>query len=185
MNIFSMVSSDIKAKARWLYGNDSWRNVLKARLTDGTNAMILYRWMQWAQRWKLSPLAMVLNKMIGMAGGCVIGRGADFGEGFVLVHSLGVVINTAVKGGRNVIIEHQVTIGAEKGVSPKIGDNVFIGAGAKILGGVSLGNGCKVGANAVVVDDVPEGATVVGIPARVVRMDGVKPGTNTKSATLM
>jgi len=51
-----------------------------------------------------------------------------------------------------------------------IGDDVFIGAGAKILGAVSLGNGAKVGANAVVLDDVPEGATVVGIPARVVKI---------------
>jgi serine O-acetyltransferase len=85
------------------------------------------------------------------------------------VHSQGVVINTSVKGGRNVMLEHQVTIGAEKGAYPVLGDNIFIGAGAKILGGVRIGNGAKVGANAVVVDDVPEGATVVGIPARVVR----------------
>jgi len=142
---------------------------VKARLTDGTTAMILYRWMQWTQRRRLLPLAMAFNKL-NVMGGCVIGRGADFGEGFVLVHSLGVVINTSVKGGRNVVIEHQVTIGAEKGDVPRIGDNVFIGAGAKILGGVTIGNGAKIGANAVVVEDVPAGATVVGIPAKVVKV---------------
>jgi len=169
MNLFSFVFSDIKAKARWLYGDDSFRNLLKARFTDGTNAMILYRWMQWAQRWRLVPLAMIFNKLTGVAGNCVIGRGADFGPGFVLVHSLGVVINTSVKGGRNVVIEHQVTIGAEKGLSPVLGDDVFIGAGAKILGAVTIGNGAKVGANAVVLDDVPAGATVAGIPARIVK----------------
>jgi serine O-acetyltransferase len=79
-----------------------------------------------------------------------------------------VVINTSVRGGKNVVIEHQVTIGAEKGQSPEVGDNVFIGAGARIIGAVHVGKGAKVGANAVVVDDVPAGATVVGIPARVV-----------------
>ncbi len=168
MTVFTLIRSDMRAKARWLYGDDSFRNLIKARLTDGSTAMILYRWMQWAQCHHLAPLAMIFNKL-NVWGGCIIGRGADFGEGFVLVHSIGVVINTTVKGGRNVVLEHQVTIGAEKGVSPILGDNVFVGAGAKILGGVTLGKGAKVGANAVVLDDVPEGATVVGIPARVVK----------------
>jgi serine O-acetyltransferase len=169
MNLFSLIRSDMRAKARWLYGDDSLRNVVKARLTDGSTAMVLYRWMQWAQRRHLVPLAMLFNKL-NVIGGCIIGRGADFGEGFVLVHSIGVVINTSVKGGRNVVLEHQVTIGAEKGLSPVLGDHVFVGAGARILGGVTLGKGAKVGANAVVLDDVPVGATVVGIPAKVVKM---------------
>jgi len=168
MNLFLLIISDVKAKARWLYGDASFRNLLKARLTDGTSAMIRYRWMQWAHRHRLVPLAMVFNKL-NVWGGCIIGRGADFGEGFVLVHSHGVVINTSVKGGRNVVIEHQVTIGAEKGLSPVLGDEVFVGAGARILGAIKIGNGAKVGANAVVLDDVPDGATVVGIPARVVK----------------
>jgi len=168
MNLFSLIRSDLCAKAQWLYGDCSFKSVIKARFTDGSTAMIIYRWMQWAQRRHLVPLAMVFNKL-NVMGGCIIGRGADFGEEFVLVHSLGVVINTSVKGGRNVVIEHQVTIGAEKGVSPVLGDRVFVGAGAKIIGGVRIGNGAKIGANAVVLDDVPEGATVVGIPARIVK----------------
>jgi serine O-acetyltransferase len=168
MNLITLIQGDIRAKAHWLYGNDSLKSIIKARFTDGTSAMIIYRWMQWAQRRHLTPLAMLFNKL-NVMGGCIVGRGADFGPGFVLVHSQGVVINTSVRGGRNVIVEHQVTIGAEKGASPIIGDNVFIGAGAKVLGGVTIGSGAKVGANAVVVDDVPAGATVVGVPARVVK----------------
>jgi serine O-acetyltransferase len=62
-----------------------------------------------------------------------------------------------------------VTIGAEKRESPKIGNDVFIGAGAKVIGPVEIGDGAKVGANAVVVHNVPASSTVVGIPARVVR----------------
>lgn len=168
MNLFSLIRSDMRAKAQWSYGDTSWRSLLKARCTDGSTAMVLYRWMQWAQSRRLVPLAMLFNKLNVVLGNCVIGRGADFGEAFVLVHSLGVVINASVRGGRNVVIEHQVTIGAEKGDSPVLGDNVFVGAGAKIIGGVRVGNGAKVGANAVVVDDVPDGATVVGVPARMV-----------------
>jgi serine O-acetyltransferase len=104
----------------------------------------------------------------------VIGRGADFGPGFVILHSFGVVINSQVRGGRNVVIEHGVTIGAEKDTSPVLGDDVFIGAGAKIIGGVRIGSRVKIGANAVVTKDVPDDATVVGVPARVVKLRGEK-----------
>jgi serine O-acetyltransferase len=88
----------------------------------------------------------------------------------VLIHSTGVVINGSVRGGANVYIEHQVTIGAELRQSPMIGNDVFIGAGAKVIGSVKVGDGSRIGANAVVVDDVPANSTVAGIPARVVRM---------------
>ena len=132
--------------------------------------MILYRLMQWARRWRLSPLEMIFNKLNAVCCRCIIGRGAEFGPGFVLIHSMGVVINGRVRGGRNVFVEHQVTIGAERRQSPLLGDDIFIGAGAKIIGAVTIGSGARIGANAVVVDDVPENATVVGIPAKVVRV---------------
>jgi serine O-acetyltransferase len=131
--------------------------------------MILYRLMQWAGRYHLVPLEMIFNKLNAMLGNCIIGRGADFGPGLVLIHSTGVVINGRVRGGSNVYIEHQVTIGAERRTNPVLGSDVFIGAGAKIIGQVHVGNGSRVGANAVVVRDVPAHSTVVGIPARVVR----------------
>jgi len=175
MTVFALIRSDIRAKAEWLYGDATWRSCLKARFTDGTQAMIVYRLMQASQRAGLTPLAMVFNKLNVVFGGCIIGRGADFGPELVLVHSQGVVINTAVRGGRHVVIEHQVTVGAEKGAAPVLGDNVFIGAGAKIVGAVHVGSGAKIGANAVVLDDVPEGATAVGVPARVVKTVDQRP----------
>ena len=64
------------------------------------------------------------------------------------------------------------TIGAEKDESPVLGDNVFVGAGAKIVGAVRIGSNVKIGANAVVVDDIPDGATAVGIPAKVIGATG-------------
>jgi serine O-acetyltransferase len=139
-------------------------------LTDGTAAMVIYRLMQWARRWRLAPLTMLFNKMNAVFGQCIIGRGADFGPGFVLIHSQGVVINSAVRGGARIFIEHQVTIGAEQNASPSLGSDIFIGAGAKIVGAVTIGDGARIGANAVVVDDVPANSTVVGIPARVVKV---------------
>jgi serine O-acetyltransferase len=161
--------SDLRLKARWCYESERWPAVLKVLLTDGTAAMILYRLMQWSYRWRLAPLAMVFNKLNAVFCNCIIGRGAEFGPGFVLIHSTGVVINGSVRGGSNVYLEHQVTIGAERRQSAILGNDVFLGAGAKVIGAVRIGDGARVGANAVVVDDVPAYATVVGIPARVVR----------------
>ena len=165
MRCLSLIHADISAKAQWLYGQNTARTRCQALCTDGTAAMILYRFMQAAQRAGLAPLAMLLNKLIVWFCGCIIGRNASFGPRFVLIHSLGVVINTNVKGGEDVYIEHQVTIGAEKGESPIIGNHVFIGAGAKILGPVRVGDHVRIGANAVVCKDIPDHATAVGVPA--------------------
>lgn len=166
-----LILSDLRAKAEWCYESRRWPAVVKVLLTDGTPAMIWYRLMQGARRWRLAPLEMLFNRCNTIFCSCVIGRGAEFGPGFVLIHSLGVVINGSVRGGAGVKLEHQVTIGAEKRQSPVLGDGVFVGAGAKIIGPVSIGTGVRIGANAVVLKDVPPNATVVGIPpAQVVKM---------------
>lgn len=167
----TLVASDLSAKARWCYERSDWKAIVKVACADGALAMLLYRLMQWSRRYRLAPLEMLFNKLNAVLGGAIIGRGAEFGPGFVLIHSQGVVINGQVHGGSHVYIEHQVTIGAEGRASPLIGSNVFIGAGAKIIGAVTIGDRARVGANAVVVHDVPPGATVVGIPARVVRQN--------------
>ena len=131
--------------------------------------MACYRLMAWSHRHHLAPLTMVCNKVNAVFGQCIIGRGATFGPGFVLIHSQGVVINGAVRGGSRIYVEHQVTIGAEKDQSPVLGDRVFLGAGAKIVGPVTIGSDVRVGANAVVVRDVPSGVSVGGVPARILR----------------
>jgi len=167
--LYELIRSDLRAKAQWSYGNASPRSLAKTLLTDGTAAMLWYRLMQWAGKWRLRPLEMIFNKLNAVCCNCIIGRGAEFGPGFVLIHSTGVVINGQVRGGSHVYLEHQVTIGAERGMSPRLGDNVFVGAGAKIVGPVTIGRNCRIGANAVVVHDIPSGSTAVGIPAKVVR----------------
>ena len=169
LTLRQLIMADLRQKAIWCYESESAGSLLKVLVTDGTMAMILYRLMQWSRRHRLGPLEMVFNKLNSMFCQCVIGRGAEFGPGFVLVHCNGVVINGRVQGGSRVVIEHQVTIGAERRLSPVIGDDVFLGAGAKIIGEVTVGSGARVGANAVVVDDIPPHSTAVGIPARVVR----------------
>lgn len=168
MTFLQLLRADVQAKARWVYGDTSGKSVLKTLLTDGTFGMVMYRLMQAAHRRRLVPLAMLFNKLNAFFGRCIIGRGAEFGPGFVLIHSYGVVINAAVRGGADVKIEHLVTIGAERGASPELGDDVFLGAGCKVVGDVRIGSHVKVGANAVVVKDVPDNCTAVGIPAKIV-----------------
>ena len=92
-----------------------------------------------------------------------------------MMHPSGVVINSGVKGGKNIVIESGVVIGAARNgfpvEVPRLGNSIFIGAGAKILGGVRIGDNVKIGANAVVLEDVPDNATAVGIPARAVKIN--------------
>ena len=175
---------DLRTKAEWCETTSTARVLLR----DGTTAMAFYRAMRLCQRLRLVPLAFLLHRMNACIGHAVIGRGAEFGPGFVILHSMGIVINSQVRGGRNVILEHGVTIGSEKGRSPVLGDDVYVGAGAKIIGAVRIGSRVKIGANAVITRDVPDDATVVGIPARIVRLNGQRidavtvPGTEGRGA---
>lgn len=163
-----MLLSDLAAK-RVLYSQYGQPcSFIKALLSDGTMANALYRAQRALVRMGLTPLAILPHYLNKIMNGCVIGMRADFGPGLVLIHPIGVVINSAVQGGRNVWIESSVVIGDNRGACPVLANDVFVGSGAKIIGGVRIGDGARVGANAVVLHDVPEGATAVGIPARCV-----------------
>jgi len=168
--LFPMLRADLAARSAWTYGRVGRGLSLRMLFADGGLCTVLYRLMRFLKRLHLAPLAAIVYKMNAFLTGGVIGRGAEFGPGLVILHSVGLVINTAVRGGENAIVEGCVTIGAEKGRSPTLGDHVFVGSGARILGGISVGNGAKIGANAVVISDVPDGATAVGVPAKVVKM---------------
>lgn len=167
--ILDRIRLDLTNKAAWCYESTSPTAILKVLATDGTAAMILYRLMQASGERGFVSLEMLFNKLNVVVGDCIIGRGAEIGEGLVIIHSQGIVINGQVKAGRNLHLEHQVTIGADRRRSPVLGDDVFIGAGAKVLGSVTIGDGARIGANAVVVHDVAPRTTEVGIPSRPVR----------------
>ena len=110
--------------------------------------------------------------------GIEIHPGAQIGKGLFIDHGMGVVIGETTEIGDNCTIYQGVTLGGTgKDVGkrhPTIGDNVMIGAGAKVLGPVKIGSGSKIASNAVVIREVPENSTAVGIPAKVVRRDGVR-----------
>ncbi|MFF2446504.1 serine O-acetyltransferase [Neobacillus sp. NPDC058068] len=113
-------------------------------------------------------LDLIIVRILGNA---EIPAGTKIGSNLGLPHSgKGVIISPDAVIGNNVTIYHQVTIGVINGspFSPQIGDNVFIGTGAKILGPVKIGENAMIGANAVVIKDVPPNCTAVGVPAKIV-----------------
>ena len=115
-------------------------------------------------------LARLISQIARFFTGIEIHPGATIGKGLCIDHGMGVVIGETAEIGDDVLIYHGVTLGGtgkDKGNRhPTIGNGVVIGAGAKVLGPIKVGNNAKIGANAVVVKDVPEGATAVGIPAK-------------------
>ena len=110
--------------------------------------------------------------------GIEIHPAAKIGKGFFIDHGMGVVIGETAEIGDNCTIYQGVTLGGTgKDVGkrhPTLGDNVMVGAGAKVLGPVTIGSNTKIAANAVVLHPVPENCTAVGIPAKIVKRDGVK-----------
>ena len=122
-------------------------------------------------------LARLISQLARFLTGIEIHPGATLGAGILIDHGMGVVIGETAELGDRITIYHGTTLGGtgkEKGKRhPTVGNNVVIGAGAKILGNISIGSNSKIGANSVVINDVPEGATVVGIPGRVVKINNI------------
>lgn len=164
--MWSLLREDFEQKRRIYAADGADPGPLRLWLSDGSSAMVLYRTMRTFAGLRLEPLAWAVQWLNKFVNGCVIGAGAEFGPGFVILHPVGIVVNSKVRGGRNIALEGGVVIGDEKGRSPVLGDDVFIGSGAKVIGHLIIGNRVKVGANAVVVNSIDDDTTVVGIPAR-------------------
>ena len=138
----------------------------------GLHAVLFHRmahWL-WVHNWKL--LARLMSSFSRWLTGIEIHPGATIGRRFFIDHGMGVVIGETAEIGDDVTLYHGVTLGGtswDKGKRhPTLQDDVVIGAGAKVLGPITVGKGGRVGSNSVVTKDVPEGATVVGIPGRVI-----------------
>ena len=139
-------------------------------LYPSIHALIAYRISHFFYKHKLFFLARLISQTARFFTGIEIHPGATIGRGLFIDHGMGVVIGETAEVGDDVTLYHGVTIGGtgkDKGKRhPTVGNNVVIGAGAKVLGPIVIGNDAKVGANAVVVKNVPDGATAVGIPAK-------------------
>lgn len=129
-------------------------------------AIAMFRGKRALQRMHVPVLPALLDRVCVLFFNVNLGNYTDIGGGLYLPHG-NVVVDGLVRIGRDCVIGPWVTIGTRGSVAgPNIGNGVFIGTGAKLLGGIRVGDRAKIGANAVVLDDVEAGSTVVGIPAR-------------------
>ena len=138
----------------------------------GVHALLWHRIIHFLWKIHLKWLARMLSQFSRLLTGIEIHPGAQIGRRFFIDHGMGVVIGETAVIGDDVTLYHGVTLGGtswSKGKRhPTLGNNVVVGAGAKVLGPITLFDGARVGSNAVVVKDVPENATVVGIPGHIV-----------------
>ncbi|WP_156946261.1 serine O-acetyltransferase [Clostridium akagii] len=135
-------------------------------------AIKMYRIANYLYRNKIPLLPKIFYRLIYLINNCHIHYQTHIGKGTVIAYGgIGVVIHKKAAIGQNCVIESCVTIGGRSNIEklPVLGDRVFVGTGAKVLGDVKIGNDVIIGANAVVIKDVPDNCIVAGIPAKIIR----------------
>ncbi len=164
------------------------RKALHVLTSPGFQAVWSYRFTRWLLHRRVPILGAILQRVTEVWTGISIAPETAIGPGLLILHFGGIVINGQAVIGAQCTLHHGVTIGNRRsgGGSPRIGNRVMIGVGACVLGEFSVGDDAEIGANAVVVDAVPERGVAVGIPAKVIR---VKPSpghqtTITRNAAL-
>ena len=155
------------------------RNRLEVFLTySGFHALLAHRIAHWLLRRNIPILPRVISQLARWITGVEIHPGAKIGLGFFIDHGMGVVIGETAELGNYVTLFQGVTLGGtgkERGKRhPTLGDHVVVGAGAKVLGNIRIGDFVKIGANSVVLRSVPSNSTVIGVPARIIKSVGVR-----------
>ena len=145
---------------------------------SGIHAVIMHRVAHWFYKKNLTLIARAISQLSRCMTGIEIQPGAKIGKGLLIDHGSGVVIGETAEIGDNCLIYQGCTLGGtgkEHGKRhPTLGNNVMVGSGAKILGPFKVGDGAKIAANAVVLEEVPPNCTAVGVPARIVKQNGKK-----------
>jgi serine O-acetyltransferase len=171
MGLISRLKEDVASVFERDPAARHWLEVLTTY--PGLHALIFHRMSHWLWRFGLKWLARVLSHFARWVTGIEIHPGAIIGRRFFIDHGMGVVIGETAEIGDDVTLYHGVTLGGtswEKGKRhPTLADGVVVGAGAKILGPIVIGKNARIGSNAVVNKSVPEGATAVGIPGRIIK----------------
>ena len=151
-------------------------------LYSGFKAVRAYRRANWFYRHNMKFMARWISQNARRRTGVEIHPGATIGSGLVIDHGMGVVIGETTEIGNDCTIYQNVTLGGtgkDHGKRhPTLGNNVLVGTGAKVLGPFKVGDNARIAAGAVVLSEVPENATAVGVPARVTRINGIKVNDN-------
>lgn len=174
LQAFSAIRRDLNAV---MLHDPATRNKFEAALcSSGFHALVMYRFFHFLHVHRYFLIARILSALTRFFTGIEIHPGATIGQGVFIDHGSGVVVGETAVVGNNVVIYQGVTLGGtgkDKGKRhPTIEDNVMICSGAKVLGPFTVGNGAKIGAGSIVLNEVPPNATVVGVPGRIVRIAG-------------
>lgn len=169
-----------RQEIRSVFGRDpAATSYLEVLLTySGLHAIIFYRIAHALLKMRVPFFPRYISQLGRFFTGIEIHPGAQIGREFFIDHGMGVVIGETAIIGDNVLLYQGVTLGGtgrERGKRhPTIGNNVVIGAGAKVLGNITIGDNSYIGSNAVVIKDVPPDSTVVGVPGRITKQEGKK-----------
>ena len=172
--MFDIIKQDLRA----VFDRDpAATSKLEVVLTyAGFHALLAYRISHWLKLHDVPILPRVISQLARWVTGVEIHPAAQIGTGFFIDHGMGVVIGETAEIGDYVTLFQGVTLGGtgkERGKRhPTLGNHVVVGAGAKILGGITIGDNVKIGANSVVLRNVPANSTVIGVPARVIKTQG-------------
>jgi len=170
MSLIASIKRDIRA----VFDNDPAAvNTLEVILAyPGFHARQLHRLAHTLYRWRIPVLPRLISHTSRFFTGIEIHPGARIGQGLFIDHGMGVVIGETSEIGDNVVLYQGVTLGGTSHLRakrhPTLGDNVVVGVGAQVIGAITVGEGSKIGAGSVVISSVPDHATVVGVPGRVV-----------------
>ncbi len=164
----------LKEQIKTIKKNDpAIHSILEIFLYPSFKAQLYYKISHFFYQKKHFLIARLLSEKAKRKTGIEIHPGATIGNGLFIDHGMGVVIGETAVIGNNVVMFHGVTLGGigyQKGKRhPTIEDNVLIGTGAKILGDIRIGKNSKIGANAIILKDVPENVTIVGIPGKIIK----------------
>jgi serine O-acetyltransferase len=184
--VFENIREDIARKMRGYGVRPEDQTFFRQRITPllelGTQAVIVYRFGRWVYEIKIPVIRqvmigiyLVITTICLMLTGIHIHRKSPIGPGLV-IHNCSCIFILATRIGHSCTVNQGVSVASVRGTGwPTIGNNVYLGAGCKVLGGVTVGDNVVVSANSVVIADVPSNCTVMGVPARIISRQPVSP----------
>jgi serine O-acetyltransferase len=184
--MFETIRADLERKIRGYGVRAKDKTFFRKRITPflefGTLAVVVYRFGRWAYSVKIPVLRqlmifiyLVVNTICLAITGIHVHRESDIGPGLV-IHNSNCIFILATRIGHSCTVNQGVSVASIRGTGwPTIGDNVYLAAGCKVMGGVTVGDNVIVGANSVVIADVPSNCTVMGVPARIISREPASP----------
>ena len=170
--MFENIRADLVRIREETNRNSSLRILVRGILSQGFQAILVYRFFRWfyVRGIPTQPFRFLIERIIEITTGISIPAEAEIGKGLRIHHFGGIIFHSHVKMGEHCTVYHEVTLGDKGGYGepPKVGNNVLIGAGAKVLGDITIGNNVVIGANAAVTRSVPDNVIMLGVPARII-----------------